>query len=448
MVRLPVKAPHWKDVIQNRPTHLLALSQSSEVHQFVNRANENYLYWDDFAALPPIDGIAKEELWAYIRFLREGQMYPLPFKSKNDIFFTLWVPNSLQRNLHIIDLFSFESMISNDQITGKKGLAKFIIKAMCDESIASCQIAGAHLSHHETLEMLLAQKKPKNREEKMVESYYKTLQSIKEMVHEEFNLELLKKINQMLTEGTLDDPKDEGRFRTPSDISRLKSPAGEMVFLPPPTVAREYLIDNLIQFVNNQTKSPFYHPFVKAQIIHFWFNYYHPFVKGNGRTARILVYWHLLNQGYHLFDFLALSAGIQKTPGKYLRAFLDAEIDDGDLTYFVYFNSTNCVNAIESMKYYIIEEQVKSRNAASEITTFPELNVRQARIIHHAISHPNEILTISKHQNSQGISYQTARTDLIELENKGLLKKVQKGKSTYYIPAVDLGFKIRSSSKR
>ena len=63
------------------------------------------------------------------------------------------------------------------------------------------------------------------------------------------------------------------------------------------------------------------------------------------------------------------------------------------------------------------------------------LNHRQIALIAYAIRHPNAQFTIQTHQISHGITYQTARTDLLSLVELGLLDIVRRGKKfEFYVP--------------
>ena len=42
-------------------------------------------------------------------------------------------------------------------------------------------------------------------------------------------------------------------------------------------------------------------------------------------------------------------------------------------------------------------------------------------MIRHALKHPSQRYTFASHQKSHNIAYQTARTDLMNLEEQGLL---------------------------
>ena len=56
----------------------------------------------------------------------------------------------------------------------------------------------------------------------------------------------------------------------------------------------------------------------------------------------------------------------------------------------------------------------------------------------HALRHPGTRYTIESHKMSHGVTYQTARTDLLDLESEGLLSKGRSGKAFTFMPVVDL----------
>lgn len=60
---------------------------------------------------------------------------------------------------------------------------------------------------------------------------------------------------------------------------------------------------------------------LKAAIIHFYIAYLHPWFDGNGRMARLLHLWYLVQQGYSSALFVPLSEYIQKTRKAYYNAY-------------------------------------------------------------------------------------------------------------------------------
>ncbi|MCG8372291.1 MAG: hypothetical protein MI700_02090, partial [Balneolales bacterium] len=71
------------------------------------------------------------------------------------------------------------------------------------------------------------------------------------------------------------------------------------------------------------------------------------------------------------------------------------------------------------------------------------LNHRQIAVLSNALKHPNQNYTIQSHQKSHNVTYQTARTDLLNLQEKGLLRKSKHGKAFVFRPINNISQKIR-----
>lgn len=64
---------------------------------------------------------------------------------------------------------------------------------------------------------------------------------------------------------------------------------------------------------------------LKAAVIHFYIAYLHPYFDGNGRMARLVHLWYLVQQGYSSALFIPLSEYIEKSRKKYYLAYTLAE---------------------------------------------------------------------------------------------------------------------------
>lgn len=74
----------------------------------------------------------------------------------------------------------------------------------------------------------------------------------------------------------------------------------------------------LIDFANSKDGINELH---KAAILHFAFTYYHPYFDGNGRTARLLHLWYLVQQGYPAALFTPFSCYIAENKSAYYKAY-------------------------------------------------------------------------------------------------------------------------------
>ena len=188
-------------------------------------------------------------------------------------------------------------------------------------------------------------------------------------------------------------------------------------------------------------KQAWIHPVVKASLLHFFIGYEHPFVDGNGRTARAIFYWFLLSRGYWLFEYLAISHFFLRAPAQYGRAFILAETDDNDATYFVAHNLRVVELALGGMKTYL-ERKKQEAHSAANLRASLALNERQKALLGHALSHPYAHYTFALHQNLHRIALQTARTDLLGLAEIGFLTQQKVGNKFVFAPAPDLATRI------
>jgi Fic family protein len=87
---------------------------------------------------------------------------------------------------------------------------------------------------------------------------------------------------------------------------------------------------------------------------------------------------------------------------------------------------------------YVARKTKRLQALERELRGVAALNHRQRVLIGHALRHPNYRYTIESHRSSHGVVHQTARTDLLDLERRGLFTKERIGRVWYFIPAGDL----------
>ncbi len=182
---------------------------------------------------------------------------------------------------------------------------------------------------------------------------------------------------------------------------------------------------------------------IRSMILHFWLAYDHPFVDGNGRTARALFYWSMLKQGYWLFEYITISKIILKGPAEYGRAFLYSETDENDLTYFLLYHAEVVRRAIDELHHYSESRSKQLAEIQEELRGLAHLNHRQRDLINHVLHHPGQHYTIEYHRNTHNVVYETARSDLMDLADRGLMQKRKVGKTWFFAPSADLEQRLR-----
>ena len=270
--------------------------------------------------------------------------------------------------------------------------------------------------------MLRKQSKPINKSQQMILNNYSTIRYLVDHKDEVISVEALKNIHRSISSKTLDDPNDEGQFRTDNNIYVMNNLTGEVAHTPPDVSELEELLEGLCDFANTDNGDPFVHPIIKGIIIHFMLAYFHPFVDGNGRTSRSLVYWYLLKKGYWLTEYLSISRVIYRSKTKYENSFLYTENDDLDLSYFISYNLVTMKKAYDDLKAYL-QKKLKEQQDFYTFRGFSNINERQAQIIKILTEKPTSVFTAKELTVRFNISPKTARADLQHLVELGLMKE-------------------------
>lgn len=314
---------------------------------------------------------------------------------------------------------------------------KKIFEGTVEEAIASSQIEGAIITRKQGKELLQSKRAPKTHSEKMVINNYETIVRIEtEWKHRNMSEELLLEIQKSLTRGTLENSDQEGRFRTKKDHIVVGNPlSNETAFIPPEEKQMRKQLLRCIDFTNDTLKcDEYFGDLPSAILIHFWLAYLHPFCDGNGRTARALFYWYLLRKNYLSIGFLPISNRIRASKRQYENAFLLAEQDQNNLTYFFDYIIRQMRLSVKDFEQYEMkatEEEQKRRQIAEK---HHDLSGRQIELLRYFAKKSDKFTTFKRHQLYHNISYITARKDLIDLEIRKLLISQKRKKDVVFFP--------------
>ncbi|MBL7214111.1 MAG: Fic family protein [Phycisphaerae bacterium] len=443
-MRMPKTPPDFSQIwnqmkLYDNPDKLERLIQiQSSLSQSVK-----YLHWDKLRHLTPPESMTHEEWWLAIKMKRQSLYKQIPLHDKNGKpFVMLTEVDPILERLHDIDLGAGGLIQMPDQITNPDTKDQYYISSLIQEAITSSQLEGAATTRPDAKEMIKSGRKPTDRSEQMILNNYHTMQFINTLKDTDLSKSLVFEIHRRVTHDTLDDSTAAGRFRKPDESVSVVDQYNEVMHTPPPADSLDKRLDLLCKFANRQLKTGYIHPAVRSIILHFWLAYDHPFIDGNGRTARALFYWSMLRHKYWLFEFVSISQIILNAPAKYERAFLYTETDENDLTYFILYHLDVIHKAVEKLHEYIQQKTQRLQSLERDIKGLAGLNHRQRMLISHALRHQFYKYTFKSHQTSHGIVYQTARLDLMDLENKGLLTSRKVGRTWYFTPAKNLEEKL------
>ena len=303
-----------------------------------------------------------------------------------------------------------------------------------DEAISSSQLEGSATTTLIAKDMLKRKRKPRSPDEKMILGNFKMMKFAWDNRKKPLSMELILDMHKEGTEAIDDDKYTPGEFRKTDDVV-VADADGETVHTPPNSKGIKKRIKRLVEWANtchdDGDASKYIHPMIKAITLHFAIGYEHPFRDGNGRVARSLFYWYMFKNDYAAFRYIAISTLLKAAPIKYGKSYLYTETDEMDLTYFVEYQSSIILRAINDFqaayKKSLIDIEAFN-NWIWESGLYKKLSEKQRVVFQVAKSGTSKFFTSVNVKDNLGCSYNTASSVLNGLVELGVFSKQQQGR--------------------
>ena len=443
----PALGPLLTEATDGGPQHLANILANSQPVDHKGR----YLHWDQLRRRTPPDGLTHTQWWLGVSLSRKANARPLPPVDRDGKPFRFSNVDPIQEMLHRIDQQASGQILADDLVTDPRSSDRYLISSLIEEAITSSQLEGASTTRAVGKELLRSGRAPRDRSEQMIFNNFNAMQWAEAMAQDTDPLspDGVLELHRVVTEDALDDPDDAGRIQTPDEERvAVHAPETNLVLHRPPAASElPERLAQLCAFANGGAGEGFIHPVVRAIVLHFWLGYDHPFVDGNGRTARALFYWSMLRSGYWLTQYISISSILKKAPAQYAMSYLYTESDDNDLTYFIIYQLRVIERAIDGLKNYLTRKVREDRELQILLHGSPALNHRQRALLGGAIRDRHQRFTIKAHQRQHRVAYQSARTDLLGLEDLGLFVRTRIGKEFVFRAAPDLSDRIEDLTR-
>lgn len=223
--------------------------------------------------------------------------------------------------------------------------------------------------------------------------------------------------------------QNDAGYSSVAGTSLVNEKTGQTVYTPPQDNATIVaLMANLVDFMNNETLSDL-DPLVKMAMMHHQFETIHPFYDGNGRTGRILNILFLVQQGLLDLPILYLSRYVIQYKADYYHQ-LQAVRDTGNWEPWLLYmlkgieqTASQTLELIEGIRDLMqdYKRRIRSQHA----------NIYSQDLLNNLFKHP--YTKIEFVMTDLDVSRPTATNYLEALVNSGLLEKLKKGKSNYYM---------------
>ncbi len=442
-MRLPERAPQILDLLQRRPmaerlSHILSAVRDPLI-------GGRYLHWDDIRHRTPPDDLTREEWWLGIKFARQPSGRTFPLQAVDGSQFQYSLPNPALELLHWIDQHASGEVMVAETIRDEGDRKRYLVNSLIEEAITSSQLEGASATRKVAKEMIRSGRPPRDRAERMILNNYLAMTRLRDVADQPLTPDVVFGLHRTLTEDTIDDPDAAGRLqRSDEERIHVEWSDGTVTHVPPPADQLPERIEAMCAYANADGPG-WTHPVVRAILLHFWLAYDHPFEDGNGRTARALFYREMLNGGYWLFEYVSISRLLLAAPSRYGQSFLLSETDGNDVTYFLLYQLQILKRAVEDLLDYLVRKMAEVRETESLLRR-TDLNHRQLALLTHALRHGDAVYTVHSHAESHRVTRQSARTDLLDLEQRGLLDRRVVGRRFDFLVASDLRRRLLAAS--
>ena len=188
---------------------------------------------------------------------------------------------------------------------------------------------------------------------------------------------------------------------------------------------------SLIAFVNAKDDI---NDLIKAAIIHFYIAFVHPYFDGNGRMARLVHLWFLIQKGYRYALFIPFSSQIEKSRKAYYDAYTAIEENKKlsgkiDVTPFVLYFINNVYNKINEGT-----TMIETLTAYDDAVKDGKITEKETKLWKFVLSFygTSEFSTKQLEKDFGDAAYATIRGFVLKFENLGLLSSVKYGPRVKY----------------
>ena len=190
-------------------------------------------------------------------------------------------------------------------------------------------------------------------------------------------------------------------------------------------------MQELVAFINADSSM---NDLIKAAAIHFYIAYLHPYFDGNGRMARLIHLWYLVQQGYTSALFIPLSEYIEKSRKGYYGAYTLAEQNAKisgvmDITPFLVYFIENVYHKLA--KSMPPEKTTDTFQAALDANLITEKEKDLWYFVLSAYG-DTEFSTKQLEKDFGNAAYATIRSFVLKFEELGLLSSQKYGNRVKY----------------
>ncbi len=306
----------------------------------------------------------------------------------------------------------------------------FFRNAAIEEAICSAIYEGANSTRSKAKALIASQKRPENKDERMLINNYLAMKWIKDNSKFSVTKELILTLHELVSKNTLegDDANFCGKFRNDAVY------VGDHTKNVHEGIVHSKIEEALDEVIDKTMNHPrFIHGLIKGILLYYFVSYVHPFFDGNGRTARTLFYFKAMKSDLKFVELLSVSANLKDSGKRYERSFELVKEHDFDMTFFIDFCLDSLIKALS-----VVEKKVKYLVDIAMLMDSAKLSRNQVTLLQKLALNKYREVSIEDYAESINKSREVARKELKELLRQKLLREEKRGKKYVYCVEVNL----------
>ena len=298
-------------------------------------------------------------------------------------------------------------------------------EGVMDEAFYSSAVEGAYSTRVKAREFIQSGNPPRTNDEQMILNNYRALRFALDHLDSPINEAVVLEIARILTEGSAETTHALGWRDGPVQVVSGRQ---EVVYTAPDADKIRPMLNDLFAFIAAED----IHPVIKACVAHICFVTIHPLFDGNGRTARALAYMILLQAGYDFFRQVPISGLLAQERTRYYKAVrASQDVNNGyDFTYFMEYYAEMLLRSVSGI-HERVNEKAKLDQLRAETSSFAG-GERLASGLEWLYAKGFDSVTSEKWKDKFGVSFETARKDLIWLAEHGYLSVRKSGHKVFF----------------
>jgi len=290
------------------------------------------------------------------------------------------------------------------------------------EAVLSSRIEGTRADLEDVYALEAGQEntidQPRRSDAREVINYvWATEEGLSKLNSSNLNLDLIKKLHQILMQDVRDDEKTPGEFRDGQNyIGKPGDGIEEARYVPPPAQHATIAIQQLANYIEGEWKFP---PLIDLGMIHYQFETIHPFWDGNGRIGRLLVTLLMCDRRLLNEPFLYISAFFNRNRSEYIDRLYRVSTENAWEEWLLFF--------LEAIETQANEAYIRSKEMLTLQEEYREMyqdkkSRTHLQLVDYLFSQPE--ITVKDAQEELDVSYPAANATVSQLVEDNMLTEI------------------------